>query len=218
MAMSTQTQSQTQSQTRTPTTAQVPVAARLRGAPGRLVPVQPAHLRGVRAVHRADHLRGVARPCTAGESRFVLVSTLGWVSSLRGLIIPGLFQAFATFLFRQYFLNFPRELEEAAQLDGTGYWGTFWRVVVPNSKGFVAAIGTITFIGSWNAFLWPLVIAPDQNSWTVQIALSTFLTAQTINLPQLFIAATIAILPLVVMFVFLQRWIVEGAERSGISE
>ncbi|GAA1627929.1 carbohydrate ABC transporter permease [Kribbella alba] len=149
---------------------------------------------------------------------FVLVSSLGWVSTLRGLIIPGLFQAFATFLFRQYFLNFPRELEEAAQLDGTAYWGTFWRIVVPNSKGFIAAIGTITFIGSWNAFLWPLVIAQGQESWTVQIALSTFLTAQTINLPQLFIAACIAILPLVVMFVLLQRWIVEGVERSGISE
>ncbi|MEV8373380.1 carbohydrate ABC transporter permease [Kribbella sp. NPDC056861] len=149
---------------------------------------------------------------------FVLVSSLGWVSTLRGLIIPGLFQAFATFLFRQYFLNFPRELEEAAALDGTAYWGTFWRIVVPNSKGFIAAIATITFIGSWNAFLWPLVIAPDQSAWTVQIALSTFLTAQTINLPQLFIAATIAILPLVVMFVFLQRWIVEGVERTGISE
>lgn len=80
------------------------------------------------------------------------------------------------------------------------------------------ANAVITFIGSWNAFLWPLLIAPDQNSWTVQIALSTFLTAQTINLPQLFIAATIAILPLVVMFVFLQRWIVEGVERSGISD
>jgi multiple sugar transport system permease protein len=149
---------------------------------------------------------------------FVLVSSLGWVSTLRGLIVPGLFQAFATFLFRQYFLNFPRELEEAAQLDGTAYWGTFWRIVVPNSKGFIAAIGTITFIGSWNAFLWPLVIAQGSDSWTVQIALSTFLTAQTINLPQLFIAATIAILPLVVMFVFLQRWIVEGVERTGISE
>jgi len=149
---------------------------------------------------------------------FVLVSSLGWVSTLRGLIVPGLFQAFATFLFRQYFLNFPRELEEAAELDGTAYWGTFWRIVVPNSKGFIAAIGTITFIGSWNAFLCPLVIAPDQNSWTVQIALSTFLTAQTIKLSELFIAAAIAILPLVIMFIFLQRWIVEGVERSGISE
>jgi multiple sugar transport system permease protein len=79
---------------------------------------------------------------------FVLVSTLGWVSSLRGLIVPGLFQAFATFLFRQYFLGFPQELADAARIDGLGYLGTFWRVVVPNSLGFVAAIGTITFIGS----------------------------------------------------------------------
>ncbi len=149
---------------------------------------------------------------------FVLVSTLGWVSTLRGLIIPGLFQAFATFLFRQYFLGFPREVEDAARIDGLGYFGTFWRVVMPNSLGFVAAIGTITFIGSWNAFLWPLVIGQDQSSWTVQIALSTFLTQQTSNLHQLFIAAVISILPLVVMFVFLQRWIVEGVERSGINE
>lgn len=149
---------------------------------------------------------------------FVLVSTLGWISTLRGLIIPGLFQAFATFLFRQYFLGFPEEIEEAARLDGLGYWGTFWRVVVPNSTGFVAAIATITFIGSWNAFLWPLVIAQDQSAWTVQIALSTFLTQQTSNLHELFIAAVISVLPLMVMFVFLQRWVVEGVERTGINE
>lgn len=149
---------------------------------------------------------------------FVLVSTLGWVSTLRGLIIPGLFQAFATFLFRQYFLGFPTDIEDAARIDGLGYVGTFWRVVVPNSLGFVAAIGTITFIGSWNAFLWPLVIGQDQDAWTVQIALSTFLTQQTSNLHELFIAAVIAILPLLLMFLFLQRWIVEGVERSGINE
>lgn len=147
---------------------------------------------------------------------FVLVSSLGWVSTLRGLIIPGLFQALATFLFRQFYLGFPKEIEEAAFLDGLGYWGTFWRVVVPNSYGFAAAIGTITFIGSWNAFLWPLVIAQDQEAWTVQIALSTFLTAQTVNLSELFMAALIAILPLLLMFLFLQRWIVEGVERTGI--
>lgn len=148
---------------------------------------------------------------------FVLVSTLGWVSSMQGLIIPGMFQALATFLFRQFFLSFPKEIEEAAFLDGLGYWGTFWRIVVPNSLGFGAAIGTITFIGSWNAFLWPLVIAQDQSAWTVQIALSTFLTAQTINLPELFAAALVAILPMLVMFLFLQRWIVEGVERTGVA-
>lgn len=148
---------------------------------------------------------------------FVLVSSLGWVSTLRGLIIPGLFQALATFLFRQFYLSFPKEIEEAAFIDGLGYWGTFWRVVVPNSGGFAAAIATITFIGSWNAFLWPLVIAQDQSAWTVQIALSTFLTAQSVNLAELFVAALVAILPLLIMFVFLQRWIVEGVERTGIA-
>ncbi|WP_323095284.1 carbohydrate ABC transporter permease [Intrasporangium sp. YIM S08009] len=148
---------------------------------------------------------------------FVLVSTLGWISTLRGLIIPGLFQALATFLFRQFFLNFPKEIEEAAFIDGLSYWGTFWRIVVPNSGGFVAAIGTITFIGSWNAFLWPLVIGRDQESWTVQIALSTFLTAQSVQVSQLFMAALVAILPLLLMFLFLQRWIVQGVERTGIA-
>jgi multiple sugar transport system permease protein len=148
---------------------------------------------------------------------FVLVSTLGWISTLRGLIIPGLFQALATFLFRQFFLGFPKEIEEAAFIDGLGYWGTFWKIVVPNSMGFVAAIGTITFIGSWNAFLWPLVIGRDQESWTVQIALSTFLTAQSVQVSQLFMAALVAIVPLLLMFLFLQRWIVEGVERTGIA-
>jgi multiple sugar transport system permease protein len=148
---------------------------------------------------------------------FVLVSSLGWVSSLRGIIVPGLFQAFAAFLFRQYFLGFPAEIEDAARIDGLGYWGTFWRIVVPNSRAIFAAVGTLTFIGSWNAFLWPLIIAQDPNSWTVQLSLSTFLTAQTVNLHELFTAATISILPLLVVFLALQRFIVQGVERSGIS-
>jgi multiple sugar transport system permease protein len=149
---------------------------------------------------------------------FVLVSSLGWVSSLRGIIVPGLFQAFAAFLFRQYFLGFPADIEEAARIDGLGYWGAYWRIVVPNSKAIFAAIGTLTFIGSWNAFLWPLVIAQNPDSWTVQLSLSTFLTAQTVNLHELFVAATVSILPLLVVFICLQRFIVQGVERTGINE
>jgi multiple sugar transport system permease protein len=148
---------------------------------------------------------------------FVLVSSLGWVSSLQGLIVPGLFQALIVFLFRQYFVNFPRELEDAGRVDGLGYPGTFFRIVVPNSLAFVAAVSTITFIGSWNAFLWPLVIGQDSASWTVQIALSTFLTAQTINLHELFIAATFSILPILLLFLGLQRFIVQGVESTGIN-
>lgn len=149
---------------------------------------------------------------------FVLVSSLGWVSTLRGLIIPTLFSAFACFIFRQYFLGFPRELEDAARVDGLGYWRTYWRVVVPNSRPVFAAVGTIVFIGAWNSFLWPLVIGQDRNAWTVQVALSSFTTSQVIRLHELFVAAAVSIVPLLVVFLFFQRWIVAGVERSGIDD
>jgi len=147
---------------------------------------------------------------------YVLVSALGWVSSFRGLIIPTLFSGFTAFLFRQYFLNFPKELEEAGRVDGLGYWGSFWRIVVPNSLNFIAALAVIDFIISWNAFLWPLVVGQDQSRWTVQVALSTFLTAQTVNIHELFMAAAISILPLVLVFLFLQRYLVQGVAQTGI--
>lgn len=147
---------------------------------------------------------------------YVIVSYLGWVSTLQGLVVPGIFSGFTTFLFRQFFLSFPHELEEAGRVDGLGYWGTFWRVVVPNSYGIIAALSVITFIGSWNAFLWPLVVGQDASAWTVQVVLSNFLNAQVLNLHELFIGATIGILPLVIIFFFLQRYIVEGYKQSGL--
>ncbi|MGW7073535.1 carbohydrate ABC transporter permease [Streptomyces sp. NPDC054855] len=149
---------------------------------------------------------------------FVLVSSLGWVSTLRGLIVPTLFSAFACFIFRQYFLGFPKELEDAARVDGLGYWRTYWKVVVPNSRPVFAAVGTIVFIGAWNSFLWPLVIGQDRNAWTVQVALSSFTTSQVIRLHELFVAAAVSIVPLLVVFLFFQRWIVAGVERSGIDD
>ncbi|MFF1684893.1 carbohydrate ABC transporter permease [Streptomyces sp. NPDC058254] len=149
---------------------------------------------------------------------FVLVSSLGWISTLRGLIVPTLFSAFACFVFRQSFLGFPGELEDAARVDGLGYWRTYWRVVVPNSRPVFAAVGTIVFIGAWNSFLWPLVIGQDRNAWTVQVALSSFTTSQVVRLHELFVAAAVSIVPLLVVFLFFQRWIVAGVERSGIDD
>ncbi|KUO03140.1 carbohydrate ABC transporter permease [Streptomyces caeruleatus] len=147
---------------------------------------------------------------------FVLVSSLGWVDTYRGLIIPGLFSGFTCFLFRQYFLGFPKELEEAARMDGLGYWGAYWRVVVPNSLNFFAAMATITFIAGWNAFLWPLVIGQDPSSWTVQVALSSYMTNQTVVFHMIFMATAVSILPLVFVFLFLQRWLVQGIAQTGI--
>ncbi len=147
---------------------------------------------------------------------YVVVSYLGWVSTLQGLVVPGLFSGFTTFLFRQFFLSFPHELEEAGRVDGLGAWGIFLRIVIPNSYGIIASLSVITFIASWNAFLWPLVIGQDSSAYTVQVVLSNFLNAQVLNLHELFIGSAIAILPLVVIFFILQRYIVEGYKQSGL--
>jgi multiple sugar transport system permease protein len=155
-------------------------------------------------------------PAVTFVPSFIIVSRLGWVNSYQGIIVPVLFSGFTAFLFRQYFLNFPRELEEAGRIDGLGYLGVFWRIVVPNSLGFFAAISVITVIASWNQFLWPLVVGQDQEMWTVQVSLSTLMTAQTINLHQVFMAALISIVPLVLVFVFLQRYLVQGVAETGI--
>lgn len=148
--------------------------------------------------------------------KYVLVASMGWISTLQGLIIPNAFNVFATFVFRQFYLNFPKELEDAGRVDGLGYWGVYWRIVLPNSQSVFAAMGALTFIGSWNSFVWPLVIGQDKSSWTVQIVLSTFMTAQTINLPALFMGAAVAILPLIVLFFIFQRYIARGVTFTGI--
>jgi multiple sugar transport system permease protein len=155
-------------------------------------------------------------PAVTFVPSFIIVSRLGWVNSYQGIIVPVLFSGFTAFLFRQYFLNFPRELEEAGRIDGLGYLGVYWRIVVPNSRGFFAAISVITVIASWNQFLWPLVVGQNRSMWTVQVSLSTLMTAQTINLHQVFMAALISIVPLVLVFVFLQRYLVQGVAETGI--
>ncbi|MFE3762527.1 carbohydrate ABC transporter permease [Streptomyces sp. NPDC059104] len=147
---------------------------------------------------------------------FVVVGALGGVNTLWGLIVPGLFNAFAVLLFRNFYLRFPVELEEAGRLDGLGHLGVYRRIVLPASGTMIASLGALSFIDSWNAFLWPLVIGQDPSAWTAQIALSTFLTAQTVNLPGLFAGAIVTVLPLVVMFLVAQRHIVQGIAMSGI--
>jgi multiple sugar transport system permease protein len=147
---------------------------------------------------------------------FVVVSSLGWIDDLRGLIIPGLFSGFTAFLFRQYFLDFPKELEEAGRIDGLGYLGTFSRIVVPNSAGFFAAIGVIDFIAAWNSFLWPMIIAQDSSSYTVQVAISAFNLSQHPAVHELFLAGAISIVPLLLVFVLLQRFLVRGIAETGI--
>lgn len=146
---------------------------------------------------------------------FIMTTRFGWIDSYRGLIIPMMFSAFATYMFRQSLLEFPKELEEASNLDGANPWTTMWRIVVPNSEGIIAAVSTITFIGAWNSFLWPLLVARD-NTTTVQLTLSRFMTSQGVNYSELFAGALVAIVPVVIVFLVLQRYLVQGLETSGM--
>ncbi|MFE0464070.1 carbohydrate ABC transporter permease [Kitasatospora sp. NPDC058965] len=147
---------------------------------------------------------------------FVVVGSLGGINTLWGIIAPGLFNPFAVLLFRNFYLQFPSEIEEAGRLDGLGWLGLYRRIALPSSGAMLASLGALAFIDSWNAFLWPLVVGQDPSAWTAQIALSTFLTSQTINLPGLFAGAVVTVTPLVVMFLVAQRYIVEGIATSGL--
>lgn len=154
---------------------------------------------------------------TAFVPNFIIVASLGWIGTLQGLIVPGLFSAFNVFLFRQFYVNFPREIEEAAYIDGAGFFRTFFRVVFPNTLPFASALTVLGLIGSWNAFLWPLVVAGDgQNAMTVQIYLSSFLTAQTFDYGGLFMAATVSLIPVLLVFFVLQRYLVAGIAATGL--
>lgn len=147
---------------------------------------------------------------------YVVVSELGGINTLWGIVVPGLFSAFATFLFRQFYLDFPTEIEEAGRLDGNSYFGVYWKLLLPNSLGIMAALGVLSFIASWNAFLWPVIVGQSADTRTVQVVLSSYLTAQTIDLERLFAGAAIGAAPLVVVFLVLQRYIVQGVRMSGI--
>jgi len=149
---------------------------------------------------------------------FAVTAYLGGVNTRWGIIAPGVFSAFSIFLFRQFYLRFPTEVEEAGRLDGLSYFGIYWRLLLPNSTSILMALGVLTFIGSWNSFLWPLVIGQDPSAWTAQIVLSTFLTSQTINVAEIFAAAAVAVVPLVLVFLVMQRYIVEGAKFSSGKE
>jgi multiple sugar transport system permease protein len=147
---------------------------------------------------------------------FVLVAKIGWVNTIQGLIVPGIFSAFNTFMFRQYFLSFPSDLEDAGRVDGLGYFGTFVRLALPNSWPIIIALGSLTLVNSWNAFLWPLLIGQNPKWWTVQVNLSGYLTAQVVKLNMAFAGAFLAALPMLIVFFALQRYIAAGITRSGI--
>lgn len=149
---------------------------------------------------------------------FIIVKSLGWTNSYLGLVVPTMFSAFGTFLMRQFFLSVPRELEEAATIDGASTLTTFTRVIVPISGPAFATLGVLSFMASWNNFLWPLLIVSDQEFMTLPLALATLqgLYPGQTEWNLIMAGAVITVLPMILVFLFAQRWVVEGVAASGL--
>lgn len=147
---------------------------------------------------------------------FILLKNLGWVDTYKALILPGIFTAYGTFMLRQFFLTLPRELEDAAKIDGCSYYGIFWRIILPLSKPALATLTTFTFMGSWMNFMWPLIVINTESKFTLPVGLAYFQSLHHTDWTLLMAASVMMILPILVLFMFNQRFFVEGIKLTGI--
>jgi multiple sugar transport system permease protein len=147
---------------------------------------------------------------------YVIVSELGWLDSLTAVIVPGVGGAFGVFFLRQFFVSLPRELEEAAVLDGASRWQIFYKVILPLSKPALATLALLSFLTNWNDFLWPLYVLFSPERLTIQPGLSTMQSAFTTDYATIMVGGVVASIPVLILFVIAQRFIIEGVSRSGL--
>lgn len=148
---------------------------------------------------------------------YLTVARLDWIGTIQGVIAPGLSGVFGVFFMRQFFQSLPRELEEAAYIDGAGIFRTFWSVVLPLSKGPIITLGIITFLTSWNDFLWPLLIlGGDRKALTLPVGLATLQGQYTFDYGKLMAGALVLTVPVLILYSIFQRYIIRSISMTGI--
>jgi multiple sugar transport system permease protein len=149
---------------------------------------------------------------------FYIVRQLGWLDSLQGLILPSITSAYGIFLMRQFIYGIPDELIDAARIDGASEPRIYFQIILPLTQPALATLGTFTFIGSWNNFLWPLLVINDRNLYTVPLGLNTLRTfaAEARNLDLLMAGTVLSIVPTLILFIFLQRYFIRGIALTGL--
>ena len=148
--------------------------------------------------------------------QFELMKGLGLLNTLPALAIPGIFSAFGTFLMRQAFMTLPKEYEEAARIDGAGTLRIFWSVMLPMARSMIAALAVLTSLYSWNDLLWPLIVAPSGDARPLPVGLASLQGQFGTNYPTLMAGALVCTLPLVIVFIVLQRQFFAGIASSGL--
>jgi multiple sugar transport system permease protein len=149
---------------------------------------------------------------------YVVVSNLRWLDSLWAIVVPGAASAFGVFFLRQFFLSLPVELEEAARVDGASRLRIFWSVVLPLSRPALATLGVLAFLTNWNDFIWPLYVLFSAQTQTLPAGLATLQTANAVRYDLLMAGAVIAAVPVLVLYVVAQRFVIAGVARSGLKD
>lgn len=144
------------------------------------------------------------------------VASLGWVNTWAGLIVPFVGKCFSIYMFRQFFLDIPDDLLEAAAIDGCGPVKTFFTIVMPISGTVYATIFILDFVAHWNDFMWPMLVVTGEDMRTIQLAIQTFFGSKPIHYGAIMASLTISAIPMLLMFVFLQKYYVEGIASTGI--
>lgn len=144
------------------------------------------------------------------------VASLGWVNTWAGLIVPFVGKCFSVYMFRQFFLDIPDDLLEAAAIDGCGPIKTFFTIVMPISGTVYATIFILDFVAHWNDFMWPMLVVTGEDMRTIQLAIQTFFGSKPIHYGAIMASLTISAIPMLLMFVFLQKYYVEGIASTGI--
>ena len=147
---------------------------------------------------------------------FILVKQMGLLNSYTGMILPAIPHAYGIFLFRQFFLTIPKELEEAAEIDGCSPFATYLRIFLPLARSIAVTLAVAFFIANWNSYLWPLVVNQDSNKWVLQVAIADFIGRNDSPWNAIMAAGVIAVAPTILLFFILQKYLVEGVKMSGL--
>ena len=147
-------------------------------------------------------------------SQFTIVHKLGLVDTRLAVILPAL-AGLSIFICSETFHGDPGEMIESAKLDGANTWQIFWRVMLPMSKPAVATVGTLAFIGSWNDYIWPLMVLTDKSKFPIQVAITAINSTEPVYTNQVMAVLTISTIPLILIYIVAQRYILDGLGGSG---
>lgn len=147
---------------------------------------------------------------------FLILRYIGWIDTYAALIVPGMFSAYGTFLLRQFFLSLPRDLEEAARIDGCTSWGVYCHVILPLSKNALLTLAILTFMGCWNSLMWPVIVIHSEELYTLPLALARFNDMFGVKWALLMAGSVVMMLPMLLLFIVGQKYFTKGIMLGAV--